>query len=123
MFRAGQAPGRCTGRSGRPAGKRQVRISYIISGHNSSFLELANILRDHFGDSYPFPRRNLPKFLVWLVGPILNTSLTRKVVSRGVGWPLLCDNSKSVSELGMSYRPLADSVNELFQQLVDNGLV
>ncbi len=96
---------------------------YIISGHDSSFLELANILRDHFGDSYPFPRRNLPKFLVWLVGPILNKSLTRKVVSRGVGWPLLCDNSKSVSELGMSYRPLADSVNELFQQLVDNGMV
>jgi dihydroflavonol-4-reductase len=96
---------------------------YIISGHDSSFLELANILRDHFGDSYPFPRRNLPKFLVWLVGPILNKSLTRKVVSRGVGWPLLCDNSKSVSELGMSYRPLEDSVNELFQQLADNGLV
>ena len=63
----------------------------------TSFFDIAVALREHFGDSYPFPRRILPKGMVWLMGPLFNKALTRKIVSRNVGRPLVIDNSKSIS--------------------------
>src|SRR5690606_37244200 len=42
----------------------------IISGHNSNLLELAKIVHARFGDRYKVPNRALPKFVVWLVGPV-----------------------------------------------------
>ncbi len=95
---------------------------YIISGHDSSFLEIARILRGKFGRDYPIPERRLPKFLVWLVGPMINKSLTRKFIARNVGLPWKCDNSKGIRDLGMSYRPLEESLEAFFQQAIDAGL-
>jgi dihydroflavonol-4-reductase len=96
---------------------------YIISGHDTGFPEFASILRRRFGSRFPFPTRTLPKFLVWLVAPIVDKSLTRKIVSRNVGVPFRADNGKSVRELGMVYRPLEESLVEMFQQMIDSGLV
>lgn len=98
-----------------------ARGRYITSGSNTSFFDMAVVLREHFGDSYPFPRRILPKGLVWLIGPLFNKALTREIVRRNVGLPLVIDNSKSTSELGISYRPLKTSVTDMFQQLLDNA--
>jgi nucleoside-diphosphate-sugar epimerase len=92
---------------------------YITSGCDTSFLDMAVALREHFGDSYPFPRRILPKGMVWLMGPLFNKALTRKIVSKNVGMPLVIDNSKSISELEISYRPMETSVIDMFQQLLD----
>ena len=65
----------------------------------------------------------MPKFLVWLVGPMINKALTRKMVARNVGVPFLADNSRSVQDLGMEYRPLSETVGEFFQHLADAGRV
>ena len=92
---------------------------YITSGCDTSFFDMAVALREHFGDSYPFPRRILPKGMVWLMGPLFNKALTRKIVSKNVGMPLVIDNSKSISELEISYRPMETSVTDMFQQLLD----
>ena len=92
---------------------------YITSGCDTSFFDMAVALRAHFGDSYPFPRRILPKGMVWLMGPLFNKALTRKIVSKNVGIPLVIDNSKSISELEISYRPMETSVTDMFQQLLD----
>lgn len=94
---------------------------YITSGHNSSFPEIAFTLRDKFGDAYPFPKKILPKWLVWLVAPLADKHMTRKIISRNVNHPWIGDNSKSIRELGMTYRPLAESVVEMFQQMIDSG--
>jgi len=96
---------------------------YITSGSNSNLIEMANILREHFGDDYPFPRRVLPKAMVWLMGPLFNKGLTREIVSKNVGVPFAVDNSKSIADLGISYRTLNTSVTDMFQQLLDNGIV
>jgi len=58
---------------------------------------------------------------VWLFGPLLDKTLTRTAISRNVGHPFVADNSKSVKELGMNYRPHDESLVEFFQQLVDSG--
>ena len=94
---------------------------YLISAHNSSFPEMAKPLRKAFGNAYPFPLFTSPKPLVWLFGPLLDKTLTRTNISRNVGHPFVADNSKSVTELGMTYRPHDESVVDFFQQLVDSG--
>ena len=99
----------------------QASGRYIISGYNSDMTEIADILRPRFGDDYPIPTRILPKALVWLIGPMINKLLTRKIVRLNVGLPWRADNSKGVRELGMSYRPLEETVVEFFQQMIDSG--
>ena len=95
----------------------------IVVGHDSDLADVAAILREHFGERFAFPRRTLPKWLVWLAGPMTNPLLTRKVVSRNIGLPWKSDNGKAVRELGLTYRPLATTVIEMFQQQAEAGLV
>lgn len=94
----------------------------IISGHNTSLLGIAKALLPKF-DGYPVPRRILPKWLVWLVAPVVDKATTRKFVSRNVGYAWSADSSKSMRELGMVYRPLENSIRDMFQQMIDNGLI
>jgi dihydroflavonol-4-reductase len=96
---------------------------YILSGHNTDLPGLAAILRSQFGDAYPFPKRTLPKWITWLFGPLVDKSMTRRLVARNVGVPAGFDNSRSRRELGIVYRPLQESLAEMFQQLVDAGIV
>lgn len=94
---------------------------YILSGHNSSFPEIASVLLEKYGNDYPIPRKTLPKWMVWLVAPMIDKSMTRKMISRNVGYPFRGDNSKSMTELGIKYRPLKESMEEFFQHLIDAG--
>ena len=100
----------------------QAHGRFIVSAHDSDLADLAAPLRRYFGDRFPIPRRTMPKWLVWLVGPMINKTMTRKVISRNIGLPWKADNSKGVRELGLSYRPLDESVENFFQQMVDNGV-
>lgn len=77
-------------------------------------------MRQRFGD-FRIPTRTAPKWLLWLVGHWVNSAITRRFVRRNIGLPWRGDNSKSVRELGMSYRPLAETLNDFFQQLIDAG--
>ena len=94
---------------------------YILSAHDSGFPEMAAALRAHFGDQFKISDKQMPKFVVWLFGPMINSALTRKRVAESVGIDVHADHSRSVRELGIEYRPMADSVVELFQQLIDAG--
>jgi dihydroflavonol-4-reductase len=92
----------------------------IVSGEAKLF-DLANILRKHFGDGYPFPRRQAPKFVFWLIAPMYG--YTRKYVSRNVGYRIKFENSYSKADMGMSYIPIEQTVKEHFQQILDDGLL
>jgi len=94
---------------------------YILSAHDSGFPEMAAALRAHYGDQFKIADKRMPKFFVWLFGPMINSALTRKRVSESVDIDFHADHSKSVRELGIEYRPMAESVVELFQQLIDAG--
>ena len=96
---------------------------YITSGHNTDFPSMAKPLIARFGDTYPFPKKTLPKWLVWLVAPMVNAGMTRKMVGRNVNHSWRADNSKSLRELGMQYRPLEESMVDFFQQMIDAGTV
>ncbi len=96
---------------------------HVISGHDTSYPQMAEALRPTYGANYPIPARVLPKWLIWLFGPMMNEVLTRKVVSRNINYPWKGDNTKSRQALGVTYRPLGETMNDFFAQLVDAGEV
>lgn len=84
---------------------------------------MAKPLIKYFGDEYPFPKKTLPKWMVWLVAPMVNSAMTRKMVSYNVNYPWRADNSKSIQELGMNYRPLDESMIDFFRQMIEVEMV
>lgn len=94
---------------------------YIAVAETSSLLKISKVLTDAFGRRLSFPRIELPKILIKLGAPV--AGLTGKYVDRNVGWPLAFDNTRTVRELKMQFRPMSESVVEQFQQMIDDGLV
>lgn len=95
---------------------------HIVSGHNASLPAIANALLPAY-EAFPLPRRILPKWFVWMVGPLVDSTVTRQFVSRNVGHPWRADNTKSIRELQMTYRSLQDSARTMFQQMIDSGQI
>jgi dihydroflavonol-4-reductase len=93
---------------------------YIISNEHITLLKIAQILRNKFGNKYPFPKSEFPKFAVWLFAPF--AGYKRKMISNNIGIPLKLDNSKAIKELGMKYRPANETIIDFFQQMIDNGV-
>jgi len=94
---------------------------HIVASGEASLLDIAHILRKEFGDRYPLPRRQAPKFLFWLIAPMMG--YTRIFVGKNVGIHIKLDNSYSKTDLGMSYIPVEQTVIDHFQQILDDGLL
>ncbi|MCR9170874.1 MAG: NAD-dependent epimerase/dehydratase family protein [bacterium] len=93
---------------------------HIISAHDSSFGELASIIKNEY-PNYPIGTKKIPKFMIWLMAP--SVGMTRKMVSKNIGYPWSADNSKSIEKLKMNYRPLNETVVEFFESLRDAGVI
>lgn len=96
---------------------------YIVSGHNTDFLEMGTILIPKFGDKFPLPKKALPKWLLMLFGPITNKLFTRNFIRNNVDIPWNADNSKVKKELGMTFRPLKETMEDSFQTLINEGIL
>lgn len=95
----------------------------IVFAEVHSMLDASKMLAGKYGSRFPLPTRELPKWLLWIVGPMVNKALTRKFVSRGMGIHWRADNSKSRQILGVQYHPVNTAVTEMFQQMIDTGAV
>lgn len=96
---------------------------YITSAHNTNFLEMGTILLPKYGSKYPLPKRALPKWLLLLVGPFVNKLFTRKFIRNNVNIPWNADNSKIKKELGITFKPLKETMEDSFQMLIDEGII
>ena len=94
---------------------------HIVSKESCTPLKLSKMLQDKYGEDYPLPKKELPKWLVWLVGPFLDKTMTRKIISKNMGHSWRADNSKSKEKLGVEYRYIETSIKEMFQQMIDEG--
>jgi len=99
----------------------EAKGRYLLVHKDMQMLEIARILRGEFGKQYTFPRIEVPKWATWLFGPMAGP-VTREFISKNVGLPLKFDNRRSL-ELGVTYRPVEQTVIEHFRQLVADGLV
>lgn len=94
---------------------------YIVSEGSYSLLQMANMLKADF-PKYPLPKHQLPKALIWLVGPIA-AGITRRFVQLNIGYPVRFDQSRSREMLQLHYRPMQHTLHEHFQQMIDDGLL
>jgi len=94
---------------------------HVLCGHSTNLYDMGQLLHPQFGADYPLPARALPKLLVWLVAPYVG--LTRRYVSGNVDVEIQFDNTKSQRALGMEYTPLETTLQDMFQQLIDNKAV
>lgn len=95
----------------------------ITSAHNSDFLEMSAILRKKYGTRLSLPSRALPKWLIWLIGPMVNKSLTRDFVMHNVNYSMKANNSKICRELDMKFRPLEETMLDTYENLIENGVL
>ncbi|MAR90664.1 MAG: aldehyde reductase [Pseudomonadota bacterium] len=96
---------------------------HIVSNGELSFLQVAQILKRHYGSGYRFPVFELPKFVVKWFGWMLDSSVKPKFVERNVGHAICFDNSRGRKRLGLEYRPLEQTFVDHFQQMIDDGLI
>ncbi len=92
---------------------------YITVAHNSDIFAMLNTLQERFGRDYGIPKRAAPKWLIWIMAPMFG--ITRKYVARNVNYAWRADNSKSIAGLGMAYRPLQQTMEDMFQYMIDVG--
>jgi len=95
----------------------------IVSGHSTDTLGMGTALRKHFGSSLPLPRNAMPKWFFKLVAPALGVS--RRYVDGNVDQVWAADTTKSREQLGVTYRPLKDSLVDMVEQMraVDSSAV
>lgn len=96
---------------------------YITSAHETNMLEMGTVLLPKYGDQFPLPKKALPKWLLVLVGPFINKLFSRRFLRNNVDIPWRADNSKIKKDLGMTFKPLRETMEDSFQVLIDAGIL
>ena len=95
---------------------------HIVTAESTDFYELGRMLSDRYGEDYPLPTRPMPKWLIWAVGPWV-ARMPRRTISRNVDEEFRADNAKGKRELGLDYMPIKRSINDMFAQMIEAGLL
>lgn len=96
---------------------------HITSADTMSFVQLGRALSARMGPDWPFPTSELPKWLVWLIGPFASKTVTRAFVEKNMGHPWRADNSKARKALGVTFHDVADAAAEMVRQMADSGQI
>jgi len=94
---------------------------YIVANENGGLIDVGNIITKHFGHAYKVPKKKIPKWIVYLLAPFIG--FTKTYVNKNIGYPLACDHSKSIRELGMTYHSLEETVKDHVMQLKDDEMI
>ena len=94
---------------------------YIAVGETYSMVHIAEKLVSHYGTKYNISTRKLPKLMFSLGGPIVGFS--RKFIKRNLGIPFKVDNSRSISDMGMVFRPVEATLSDQVEQIEMDGLI
>lgn len=86
----------------------------IVGNETLGILEMAAFLRTEFGKKYPLPKRTLPPWVFYFLGSRYGVSW--KYILRNYGYPVRVNNLKSLEELGLTHRPVRET---LIDQVVD----
>ena len=93
---------------------------HILSCEEIGVMEVVAGLREDVGSKLKLPKRQVPKFMGYLFGPLLGFSW--KHVARNIGIPLKMDNTRSIERLGVKYKPLRITMKDHVEQLIRDGL-
>ncbi|KMS75309.1 cinnamyl-alcohol dehydrogenase [Streptomyces viridochromogenes] len=87
---------------------------YILADRTmTSFHEMSRIIRTRHPRDLRLPRTALPHWPVRVLGPAFG--LTQDYIRKHLGIRFRVDNSRSVSELGITYRPIEQTVLDHYE--------
>jgi nucleoside-diphosphate-sugar epimerase len=87
---------------------------YIVAAPTmTSFHEMSRIVRTRYPRDLRLPRTALPHWPVRILGPAFG--LTQDYIRKHLGIRFRVDNSRSVHELGITYRPIEQTVLDHYQ--------
>ncbi|MFB7509046.1 NAD-dependent epimerase/dehydratase family protein [Streptomyces broussonetiae] len=87
---------------------------YIVAAETmTSFHEMSRIIRARHPHDLRLPRTRLPHWPVRVLGPAFG--LTQDYISKHLGIRFRVDNGRSVRELGLSYRPLEETLLDHYE--------
>ncbi|MFE5818797.1 NAD-dependent epimerase/dehydratase family protein [Streptomyces sp. NPDC056479] len=87
---------------------------YIVASETmTSFHEMSRILRTRYPRDLRLPRTALPHWPVRVLGPAFG--LSQDYIRKHLGIRFRVDNSRSVSELGITYRPIEETVLDHYE--------
>ncbi len=93
----------------------------VVSGKSPFYLEIAETIKNEYGDKYPVPTKNVPNFILYIVAPFLKMKWS--FLKNNLGIRSKLDNSYSKKDLGMSYKPIKETIIDHVQQIINDGLV
>lgn len=102
--------------------KEDASGRHIMCENVYSMLDVAGFLKEEYGDKFQLPKSQLPKFMLYLVGPFL-AGMSWKFISNNVGVDMRFDNSYSQENLGVRFRNVRETLRDHAQQLLDSGMV
>ena len=94
---------------------------HLAVSESVTMWQMVQMLKARFGNGYRWPMMVAPKPIVWLMAPLQGYS--RKFVARNAGWPLRFDCSYIQKDLGLKMRPVAETLGDHFQQMLDDGVL
>ena len=84
---------------------------YIVSEKTMvTFSDMSKIIRKHHRRPLLLPKNTIPDWIVRLIGPLFGLSQSYIRNHLGIRFPL--DNQRSIQELGLSYRPIAETLKD-----------
>jgi nucleoside-diphosphate-sugar epimerase len=91
---------------------------FIAAPQHTTFVEMAVIVKKNF-PGLPVSTRNIPTWLFLLVGPFLG--YPARFIKRNIGYDIWFDNSHIQEKLGMTFRPLEETLVDQVQQLINGN--
>ncbi len=94
---------------------------YILMNQTLKMMDMVDVLKEKYGDAYPFPSQIIPKSDV--LSMMSADPATVKFMDKNVGYDLKIDNQRSVNELGISYIKKEQTLHDQFEQLKADELI
>lgn len=93
---------------------------YVVCENKmAKFSDISKRVRKYAKNRLAIPRHQLPTFLIWFLGPLFG--LTRKWMAANLGIYFDIDNERSIKELGISYRPLAETLDDHYKSWLETN--
>ena len=94
---------------------------HLLVAETLSYLAFADRIRSRFGNRCPLPKKNVPRILAYLIGPLVGISW--KMINMGWGIPFAYDNTYAQQDLGITFRPIEETAADHAAQLKDDNLL
>jgi nucleoside-diphosphate-sugar epimerase len=94
---------------------------YILAEkHMISFVEISKLIRKIHRRPWLLPTHQVPDAVVRLIGPFFG--LTQDYIRKHLGIRFKVDNQRSISELGVVYRPIEQTLHEHYRSWAEQRL-